>query len=123
MNLTLNNVSERTLRTIYSELLGEYEAAEQARDDAREDYDQKQAAFEQVANDLRAIKQAITPAVQETTVLSDDGSRLYLVKRFADRAPGEQDSCSCPSFQYQCGLDALGQCKHIRKAIQRGSLI
>lgn len=117
------DVSERTLRIIYSELLGVYEAAEQERDDAKAVLAEKQAAFEEVSNTMSIIKRALLPAVQETTVLSDDGSRLYLVKRFADRAPGEQDTCSCPSFQYQRGLDALGQCKHIRKAIQRGSLV
>jgi len=123
MNITLTNVPENVLRAIYSELLGVYEAAEQKRDDAREAYDLAQSAFEDVADTMQRIKQALTPAVQETTVLSDSADRLYLVKRFRDRAPGEQDTCSCPSFQYQRGLDALGQCKHIRQAIQRGSLV
>ncbi len=67
-----------------------------------------------VQTNIDNIRQALTPD-RERVVLSDSGHEMYLVKFHADRATGSRWTCSCPSYQYQQGLDASGGCKHIRR--------
>lgn len=72
-----------------------------------------------------AIEAVLSP-VRTTTVTSSDGLRRYRVTATAvDPSLGfglgaKTYTCSCPSFQYQRGLDERSRCKHIRKAAEEG---
>ena len=52
---------------------------------------------------------------QRWQVLGSNGRDKYWVGYDADK----KWSCSCPSFQYKSGLDADGNCKHIRMMLAK----
>jgi SWIM zinc finger len=120
MNITLSNVSERTLRTLYDALLPEYEAAEQAFEDASIAAAAAEARFDNVKFAMRSIKEALHPLV--TVIVPSKTFRGVEYTVTLDRANGNKVTCSCPSFRFERGL-TNGTCKHIREAInQRGLL-
>lgn len=81
------------------------------------------AVYEGVVKDIKAnlarIDIALSP-VRRVQVESDSAyGRAYTVTRTA-RSDGYFPftyECSCPSYQYERGLDADHRCKHIRRAI------
>jgi len=81
------------------------------------------AVYQGVVKDIKAniarIESALSP-VKRTQVPSEhDYLKAYTVTR-TDVGDGTASryvyECSCPSFQYERGLDADGHCKHIRQA-------
>lgn len=124
-NITLN-VSERTLRLIYSEMQGEYEAAEQAEQDAGERvkeaqyaHDEALARFNTVKQDMAAIKAVLYPTVSVVVPSETFGGVEYTVTY--DKTTGKVE-CTCPSFRFERGL-RNGACKHIRYAINTRGLL
>lgn len=85
------------------------------------------AVYEGVVRDIKAniarIESALSP-VKRTYVRSEhDSGRNYTVTR-TDVGDASQSryvyECSCPSYQYERGLDINHHCKHIRTAIGIG---
>ena len=118
MELTLNAVSERTLRLIYDALLPEYESAEQALEDATVARDAASARFEQVKDSMAKVKGLLYP-ITVVYVRSRTSLRQYAVRY--DRSTGHV-TCECPSFEFNRGL-VNGTCKHIREAINERGLL
>ena len=108
LNVTLN-VSESTLRLILESLAL--------------DKSNFEGELARINSEIRTIETALSP-VKRRTVASSDGSRLYAVSKttFPGYGPdaGVSFECSCPSFQYQRGLDDRSRCKHIRQAAAEG---
>lgn len=120
MNITLSNVSERTLRTLYEALLPEYEEAEQAYEEATIAAAAAEARFDHVKSAMRGIKEAMQPLTVvyiRSNTYPDTEYKVTL-----DRANGNRIECNCGSFRYQRGT-VDGTCKHIREAISMRGLL
>lgn len=76
--------------------------------------------LEQTQRNIRAIEAALNP-VEHQIIGSSSGLQTYDVTKTLiagyPTGAGVNYECSCPSFQYQKGLDDHSRCKHIREAV------
>lgn len=82
-----------------------------------------EATLTMLRQNMDAVEAALSP-VRRTSITSESNPfRSYIVTSTAVEgfAPGARTyECSCPSFQYERGLDDRSRCKHIRKAQAEG---
>jgi len=69
---------------------------------------------------INAIEGALSPVRHVVVTSEHDMFRTYTVTRTEVNPGAYVYECSCPSYQYQRGLDPDGYCKHIRKARLEG---
>lgn len=125
-SLSLRNISTRTLNLLYSQLQTEYEAAENAEEEALEAYKAAEATHDEalarkaeVRTAMQAIKQALNPIITMPVRSNTYPDTVYTVS--IDTTQGNKVTCDCQSFRFERGLQN-GTCKHIRYAFNNGLL-
>lgn len=79
-----------------------------------------EAALSEIKDNIRRIDAALTPVEYQNVTSASDPSMSYRVTRTLQADGFYKYACSCPSFQYDRGLDEAGHCKHIRNIPFRG---
>lgn len=71
----------------------------------------------QIRSNIQALEAALRPVMKQVVRSSTDPNYFYTVKRYP-ALDGYRYECNCASYKYANGLDADGNCKHVRMAVE-----
>lgn len=86
----------------------------------QKDLDTAKSVVEDIEDNIARIDRALNPVTRMPIRSESNPFREYTVTKTATYGTNSIYECSCPSFQYERGLDDDGYCKHIRQAKNRG---